>query len=170
MSIPSPESNFAPPLSDSPDISQDDKTMAMLAYLLGIFTGFVGPLVHVADQEGPVKFRRLSRASGASAACRCHYWVCHIQFTRRCTGRLPDYACVRPIRDCLQHPRRTRRQSGRVVRYSRHRQDRTAADRHLSVFAIRTRPQDMRPVAFFVVWGILAATEYSTEEQPQCRN
>lgn len=45
MSIPSPESNFSPPLGDTSGISQDDKTMAMLAYILGIFTGFIGPLV-----------------------------------------------------------------------------------------------------------------------------
>ena len=40
MSIPSPSSPELPP-----GITQDDKTMAMLAYLLGLFTGFIGPLV-----------------------------------------------------------------------------------------------------------------------------
>jgi uncharacterized membrane protein len=48
MSIPPPENNYppqTPPYSDPSGITQDDKTMAMLAYLLGIFTGFVGPLV-----------------------------------------------------------------------------------------------------------------------------
>ena len=43
MSVPIPE-NSVPPY-DASGISQDDKTMAMLAYMLGIFTGFVGPLV-----------------------------------------------------------------------------------------------------------------------------
>lgn len=43
MSIPSPE-NSIPPYNTS-GISQDDKTMAMLSYILGIFTGFLGPLV-----------------------------------------------------------------------------------------------------------------------------
>ena len=36
MSIPSPETGF---------VSQEDRTLAMLAYILGIFTGFLGPLV-----------------------------------------------------------------------------------------------------------------------------
>ncbi len=43
MSIPSPESGI-PPFNAS-GISQEDKTMAMLSYVLGIFTGFLGPLV-----------------------------------------------------------------------------------------------------------------------------
>ena len=43
MSIPSPESSI-PPYNTS-GVSQDDKTMAMLSYILGIFTGFIGPLV-----------------------------------------------------------------------------------------------------------------------------
>ena len=29
----------------TPQISQEERTMAMLAYILGIFTGFLGPLV-----------------------------------------------------------------------------------------------------------------------------
>lgn len=45
MSVPLPESSYSPPLGDTPSITQDDKTMAMLSYILGIFTGFVGPLV-----------------------------------------------------------------------------------------------------------------------------
>ncbi len=43
MSIPTPESSIPP--YNAPGISQDDKTMAMLSYILGVFTGFVGPLV-----------------------------------------------------------------------------------------------------------------------------
>ena len=43
MSIPTPESSSPP--YNALGISQDDKTMAMLAHLLGIVTGFVGPLV-----------------------------------------------------------------------------------------------------------------------------
>lgn len=43
MSIPTPESSSPP--YNALAISQDDKTMAMLAHLLGIVTGFVGPLV-----------------------------------------------------------------------------------------------------------------------------
>lgn len=43
MSVPPPEYNSPP--YNATDISQDDKTMAMLSYLLGIFTGFIGPLV-----------------------------------------------------------------------------------------------------------------------------
>ena len=43
MSIPNPE-NDIPPYNMS-GISQDDKTMAMLAELLPIVTGFIGPLV-----------------------------------------------------------------------------------------------------------------------------
>ncbi len=43
MSVPPPETNF-PPYNTS-GISQDDKTMAMLAELLPIVTGFLGPLV-----------------------------------------------------------------------------------------------------------------------------
>lgn len=53
MSVPSTESGpppGGPPPSGLPpfnasDISQDDKMMAMLAYILGVFTGFVGPLI-----------------------------------------------------------------------------------------------------------------------------
>ena len=45
MSIPPPDSGFAQSYNAAPDISQDDKTMAMLAYILGVFTGFLGPLV-----------------------------------------------------------------------------------------------------------------------------
>jgi uncharacterized Tic20 family protein len=33
------------PTPGGTEITQDDRTMAMLAYILGIFTGFVGPLV-----------------------------------------------------------------------------------------------------------------------------
>ena len=44
MSIPPPDIN-PPPFGGTPGISQDDKTMAMLSYILGIFTGFIGPLV-----------------------------------------------------------------------------------------------------------------------------
>ncbi len=43
MSIPSPE-NSIPPYEAS-GISQDDKMMAMLAHLLAIVTGFIGPLI-----------------------------------------------------------------------------------------------------------------------------
>lgn len=42
MSVPSPDS--IPPY-DTLGVSQDDKTMAMLAHLLGIVTGFLGPLI-----------------------------------------------------------------------------------------------------------------------------
>lgn len=45
MSIPPPAGSYPPPHDDLPGMTQDDKTLAMLAYLLGIFTGFVGPLV-----------------------------------------------------------------------------------------------------------------------------
>ncbi|MGI4790577.1 MAG: DUF4870 domain-containing protein [Janthinobacterium lividum] len=45
MSIPPPNSSYLPPTGDPFSISQDDRTMAMLAYLLGIVTGFVGPLI-----------------------------------------------------------------------------------------------------------------------------
>ena len=45
MSIPPPSSSFSQTYDNSPLISPDDKTMAMLAYILGIFTGFLGPLV-----------------------------------------------------------------------------------------------------------------------------
>ena len=43
MSIPPPENSIPP--YNAPGISQDDRTMGMLSYILGIFTGFVGPLV-----------------------------------------------------------------------------------------------------------------------------
>ncbi len=45
MSVPPPDGSFAPVYDSASGISQDDKTMAMLAYILGIFTGFLGPLV-----------------------------------------------------------------------------------------------------------------------------
>jgi len=47
MSVPLPESPFPPSVgaADASAITQDDRTMAMLAHLLGIFTGFLGPLV-----------------------------------------------------------------------------------------------------------------------------
>ena len=45
MSIPPPNSSFSQSYDSAPLASQEDKTMAMLAYLLGIVTGFVGPLV-----------------------------------------------------------------------------------------------------------------------------
>jgi len=48
MSIPSPENNFQsapPPYGDPYGVTQDDKTLAMLSYILGIFTGFLGPLI-----------------------------------------------------------------------------------------------------------------------------
>ena len=48
MSVPSPESGLPPtglPPYNASGISQDEKTMAMLAYLLGVFTSFLGPLV-----------------------------------------------------------------------------------------------------------------------------
>ena len=49
MSIPPPDNSYAQSYPSTPDgsaaVSQDDKTMAMLSYLLGIFTGFLGPLV-----------------------------------------------------------------------------------------------------------------------------
>lgn len=46
MSIPPPDnSSFAQSYDNVPVVTQDDKTMAMLAYLLGIVTGFAGPLI-----------------------------------------------------------------------------------------------------------------------------
>ena len=49
MSIDPNQNNIPPssgyPGAGGPGLSQDDRTMAMLAYLLGIFTGFIGPLV-----------------------------------------------------------------------------------------------------------------------------
>lgn len=49
MSIPPPEGSFAQSYDNAydnaPAITQDDKTMAMLAYVLGVATGFVGPLI-----------------------------------------------------------------------------------------------------------------------------
>lgn len=46
MSIPPPDDgSFAQSYDHAPVITQDDKTMAMLAYLLGLFTGFAGPLI-----------------------------------------------------------------------------------------------------------------------------
>jgi uncharacterized membrane protein len=43
MSVPPPESSIPP--YNTLGVSQDDKTMAMLAELLPIVTGFLGPLV-----------------------------------------------------------------------------------------------------------------------------
>ena len=43
-----PPSNWPPPPAGVPGdatISQDERTMAMLAYILGIFTSFLGPLI-----------------------------------------------------------------------------------------------------------------------------
>ncbi len=40
--------NYAPPAAGAytgPEPTADDKNMAMLIYLLGIFTGFIGPLI-----------------------------------------------------------------------------------------------------------------------------
>ena len=45
MSIPPPNSSFSNTYDKAPIVSPDDKTLAMLAYILGIFTGFLGPLV-----------------------------------------------------------------------------------------------------------------------------
>ncbi len=45
MSIPPPDNHYAQSYDASPAVTPDDKTMAMLAYLLGIFTGFAGPLI-----------------------------------------------------------------------------------------------------------------------------
>ena len=48
MSVPPPESSFPPSIGGAFDpsaITQEDKTLAMLSYVLGIFTGFVGPLI-----------------------------------------------------------------------------------------------------------------------------
>lgn len=46
MSIPPTGSDFSPPpYGGSSPVTQDDKTMAMLSYILGIFTGFLGPLI-----------------------------------------------------------------------------------------------------------------------------
>ena len=45
MSIPPPGSGYAQAYDTAPSPTPDDKTMAMLAYILGIFTGFAGPLV-----------------------------------------------------------------------------------------------------------------------------
>ncbi len=43
-SWPPPPVNGGPGFVE-PTLSQDERTMAMLAYILGIFTGFLGPLV-----------------------------------------------------------------------------------------------------------------------------
>lgn len=43
MSVPPPESSI-PPYNTS-GVAQDDKMMAMLAHLLAIVTGFIGPLI-----------------------------------------------------------------------------------------------------------------------------
>ena len=45
MSIPPPDSSYSQTYDTAPSASPDDKTMAMLAYILGIFTGFLGPLI-----------------------------------------------------------------------------------------------------------------------------
>ena len=45
MSIPPPNSSFSQTYDSAPAITQDEKTMAMLSYILGIFTGFLGPLI-----------------------------------------------------------------------------------------------------------------------------
>ncbi len=47
MSIPPTPGEYTSPspLGDPSAITQDDKTMAMLSYILGIFTGFLGPLI-----------------------------------------------------------------------------------------------------------------------------
>lgn len=47
MSIPPNFGEYTsqPPLGAPSAITQDDKTMAMLSYILGIFTGFLGPLI-----------------------------------------------------------------------------------------------------------------------------
>jgi len=54
VSVPTPETNI-PPYGNF-GISQDDKTMAMLAYLLGIFTGFLGPLLLWVIKKDQSKF------------------------------------------------------------------------------------------------------------------
>ena len=45
MSLPPPSSSFSQSYDNAPVVTQDDKTMAMLSYILGIFTGFLGPLI-----------------------------------------------------------------------------------------------------------------------------
>ena len=60
MSIPTPESSSPP--YNALGISQDDKTMAMLAHLLGIVTGFVGPLV--------IWLIKTNRSSSPTMPCR----------------------------------------------------------------------------------------------------
>ena len=45
MSVPPPDGSFSQTYDNASVVSPDDKTMAMLAYILGIFTGFLGPLV-----------------------------------------------------------------------------------------------------------------------------
>lgn len=45
MSVPPSNSSFSQSYDNVPIASQEDKTMAMLAYLLGIVTGFLGPLI-----------------------------------------------------------------------------------------------------------------------------
>jgi uncharacterized Tic20 family protein len=45
MSDPFETSTSSPLPTGDPSISNDDRTMAMLCHLLGIFTGFVGPLI-----------------------------------------------------------------------------------------------------------------------------
>jgi hypothetical protein len=40
-----PVADDVPPVEIEANVTQDDKTMAMLCHLLSIFTGFVGPLV-----------------------------------------------------------------------------------------------------------------------------
>jgi uncharacterized membrane protein len=56
MSIPPPAGSYPPQYDTFPELTQDDKTLAMLAYLLGIFTGFLGPLVLWVIKKDQSKF------------------------------------------------------------------------------------------------------------------
>jgi uncharacterized membrane protein len=56
MSIPPPARSYSSPSDGFPELTQDDKTLAMLAYLLGIFTGFLGPLILWAIKKDQSKF------------------------------------------------------------------------------------------------------------------
>jgi len=54
MSIPSSESGLPP--YDAMGVSQEDKTMGMLAYILAIFTSWLGPLILFLVKKDQSKF------------------------------------------------------------------------------------------------------------------
>ena len=97
--------------------------MAMLAYLLGVLTSFVGPLVLWLLKKDQSKFV----AYHALQACCC---MPPLRSATSCPALLavfligfitgPVFLDTRPG---LQHPRRHGRQQGRLVRNPRHRQD-----------------------------------------------